>query len=220
MAPKAAAAVTAAVPKQSAAAADGSGGPRRGRKRTTDRPRIDIDDEIERANELATIMKKLSHAAKMEQRNATRCKARLLKKCGKVSAVDLERLAVLKRCGLMQQDPVITSSTASASAGPASSSGGAAVQTGPSVGGPAMKRIAEAMKKGKPKHVLKSMELVHAYMKGCPGQAPPEEEQETVGQARTEKSKLTAVSDDGDETGGVHETGTEEEEKMNGDERD
>ena len=73
----------------------------RGRHRNVDRPRIDIDDEIESANELSVLMKKISHAAKISQRNSVRSKARLVKKCAKMSVQDLERLAVLKRCGLL-----------------------------------------------------------------------------------------------------------------------
>lgn len=87
-----------------AAVAEG-GGEKKGRKANKVRPRIDIDDDIQSANELSTIMKKLAHAAKMEQRNAARCKARLLKKCAKVSAQDLERLSILKRCGLLAEEP-------------------------------------------------------------------------------------------------------------------
>ena len=87
----------------------------RGRHRNEDRPRIDIDDEIESANELSTLMKKFAHAAKMSQRNSVRCKARLVKKCGKLSVQDLERLAVLKRCGLLVTDEPVDAPMASAS---------------------------------------------------------------------------------------------------------
>ena len=39
-------------------------------------------------------------AAKTAQRNSRRCKARLVRKAGKRSPADLERIAVFKRCGL------------------------------------------------------------------------------------------------------------------------
>ena len=64
------------------------------------RPRIDIDDQIEGANRVATMMKKLASAAKSMQKNGKMVKQRLMKKAGKLSAGDLERIAVLKRCGL------------------------------------------------------------------------------------------------------------------------
>jgi hypothetical protein len=80
-----------------------------------DRPRIDIDDEIESANELSVLMKKISHAAKISQRNSVRSKARLVKKCANMSVQDLERLAVLKRCGLLvSEEPVDAPMKASA----------------------------------------------------------------------------------------------------------
>lgn len=78
---------------------------RQGRGRGVQRPRIDIDDQIEEANRLATVMKKLSHAAKMAERNGQRVKQRLVRKAGKLSPEDLERIAVLKRCGLLPEEP-------------------------------------------------------------------------------------------------------------------
>ena len=82
------------------------------------------DDDIESANDLSIMMKKISHAAKMSQRNSVRCKARLVKKCAKMSVQDLERLAVLKRCGLLvAEEPVhepMTSTASSSSAAVAS----------------------------------------------------------------------------------------------------
>jgi len=97
----------------------------RGRKRDVDRPRIDIDDDIESANDLSIMMKKIAHAAKLSQRKSVRCKARLVKKCAKMSVQDLERLAVLKRCGLLVADEHVdapmqstAASSAAASASP------------------------------------------------------------------------------------------------------
>lgn len=92
---------------------------KRGRTKKSEKPRIDIDDEIDAANTLCTLMKKLAHQAKMQQRNSERQKTRLLKKCGKLSAQDMERLAIMKRCGLLANDgsdtPIAGSSSASAS---------------------------------------------------------------------------------------------------------
>ena len=68
------------------------------------KPRIDIDDQIAEANRLAQVMKKLTQAAKTMQKNGCRVKQRLVKKAGKLSASDLERITVLKRCGLFTGD--------------------------------------------------------------------------------------------------------------------
>ena len=70
--------------------------PLKGKKR----PRIDLDAEIAEANRLAEISRKMMKSAKVVQQNSRRQKARLLRKAGKLSAADLERIAVLKRCGL------------------------------------------------------------------------------------------------------------------------
>ena len=64
------------------------------------RPKIDLDDEIRRANELAVASRKMLAAAKNTSRNNKKAKQRLIKKAGKLSPEDLERIAVLKRCGL------------------------------------------------------------------------------------------------------------------------
>ena len=64
------------------------------------RPKIDLDDEIRRANELAAVSRKMLAAARNTSRNNKRAKQRLIKKAGKLSPEDLERIAVLKRCGL------------------------------------------------------------------------------------------------------------------------
>ena len=85
----------------SAAAADapaaGRGRAGRPRGRGSNRPRIDIDDHIAEANRLSSVMNKLAHAAKMAEKNGQRVKQRLMKKAGKLSPEDLERIAVLKR---------------------------------------------------------------------------------------------------------------------------
>ena len=71
----------------------------RGRGRPV-RPRIDLDEQITQANKLAEVSKKMLSAAKTAQRNQKKQKQRLIRKAGKLSAEDLERIAVLKRCGL------------------------------------------------------------------------------------------------------------------------
>ena len=83
------------------APADVVSAPKRcGRPRKGNRPKIDIDDEIQEANRLAEVSRKMMQAAKSAQRNSRRSKQRLVRKAGKLSAADLERIATLKRCGL------------------------------------------------------------------------------------------------------------------------
>jgi len=75
-------------------------------------PRIDLDRSIEEAKEA---MKKASKAmcdARAAAKNERRKKARLLKKAAALSPADLERIAVLKRCGLW--DPSLGPSPAAA----------------------------------------------------------------------------------------------------------
>ena len=62
--------------------------------------RIDIDDEIEEANKISDMLKKVQKKAKSMQRSSKKAKQRLVVKAGKLRAEDLERIAVLKRCGL------------------------------------------------------------------------------------------------------------------------
>ena len=64
------------------------------------RPRIDLDEQIAHANKLAEVSKKMLLAAKSAQKTQKKQKQRLIRKAGKLSAEDLERIAVLKRCGL------------------------------------------------------------------------------------------------------------------------
>ena len=78
-------------------------GTAKGRSRaakTIARPKIDLDKEIQEANLLATMSRKLMTAARAIERNNKKSKTRLIRKAGKLSPEDLERLAVLKRCGL------------------------------------------------------------------------------------------------------------------------
>ena len=101
-----------------------------GRPKKGSRPKIDIDDEIDEANRLAEVTKKMMQAAKSAQRNSRRVKQRLVRKAGKLSASDLERIATLKRCGLFVPDPT-EESTSSTSSGPSSSSSTTVEVSGP-----------------------------------------------------------------------------------------
>ena len=68
------------------------------------RPKIDLDEEIRRANDVAAMSRKMLQAAKSVSRNNRKAKQRLIKKAGKLSPEDLERIAVLKRCGMYEED--------------------------------------------------------------------------------------------------------------------
>ena len=73
---------------------------RQGQKRPK-RPRIDIDEQIEEANRLAALLKKVQQSAKNIKKAGQRTKKRLLAKAGRLSGDDLERISVIKRCGLI-----------------------------------------------------------------------------------------------------------------------
>lgn len=77
----------------------------RARGRPAARPKIDIDDEIEEANRLSDLFRRMQAASKVAARNAHRSKQRLMKKASKLSQTDLLRMATLKRCGLVELPP-------------------------------------------------------------------------------------------------------------------
>ena len=76
--------------------------PKKGR---TKRPRIDLDDSISQAKKAMKEAQKSVAEARKIGRNERRKKQRLLKKAIGLSAEDLERIAVLKRCGLQNASP-------------------------------------------------------------------------------------------------------------------
>jgi hypothetical protein len=79
---------------------DRNGGAPAQPKARVKKPRIDIDNQITEANRLSEVLRKVAQAAKTTAKNGTRAKQRLVRKAGKLSSQDLERIAVLKRCGL------------------------------------------------------------------------------------------------------------------------
>jgi hypothetical protein len=79
---------------------DGPAPSESGRVPTKRKPKIDIDTEIEEANRLAALFRKMQNASKVAARNAARSKQRLMRKANQLSEQDLMRLAVLKRCGI------------------------------------------------------------------------------------------------------------------------
>ena len=83
------------------------------------RPRIDLDDSIQQAKAAMTKAMKDVQEARRVARNERRKKQRLVKKAGILSAEDLERIAVLKRCGF---GPLNSGTSTAASSSAASSS--------------------------------------------------------------------------------------------------
>ena len=69
------------------------------------RPRIDLDETIEKAQTAFREAQKAMTKARAEARYEKRKKAQIYKKCSQLSAQDLERIAVLKRSGMW--DPVL-----------------------------------------------------------------------------------------------------------------
>ena len=93
-------------------------------KQRTKRPRIDLDDSIAQAKAAMAQAMKQAREARNLARNERRKKQRLIKKAGNLSAEDLERVAVLKRCGLSVGSSA--SSTAASSSRPSSAAGSSA----------------------------------------------------------------------------------------------
>ncbi len=87
-----------------AAPAPSSGGPAppppAPKRKRAQLPRIDLDRTIEEAKAAMKAANKAMSDARALAKNERRKKARLLKKAATLSPGDLERIAVLKRCGL------------------------------------------------------------------------------------------------------------------------
>lgn len=90
-----------ASPVISAAGEPGAAGTPEKRKRPA-RPKIDIDAKITDLSKDIAAAQKLLKETKTLQRNERRKKQRLIKKASGLSSVDLERIAVIKRCGLWE----------------------------------------------------------------------------------------------------------------------
>jgi hypothetical protein len=75
--------------------------PKRQVQKRPKRPRIDIDEQIAEANRLAAMLKKVQQSARNIKKSGQRTKKRLLAKAGRLSGDDLERISVIKRCGLI-----------------------------------------------------------------------------------------------------------------------
>ena len=100
MEPGAIAAVAAPASADAAAPAADAPAQHGQKKERTKRPRIDLDDSISKAKQAMKEAQKSVAEARKVGRNERRKKQRLMKKAIGLSADDLERIAVLKRCGL------------------------------------------------------------------------------------------------------------------------
>ena len=111
------------VPKAAAPLVKPKGGKRR------PRPTIDIDSAIQDCKQKLKDAQKKVAAARLHQRNEKRRKQRVVKKAASLSLDDLERIAVLKRCGLVTEK--VEDTAACVSPGTAGSSTSAASTADP-----------------------------------------------------------------------------------------
>ena len=78
------------------------------KRKRAERPKIDIDAKIGDLSRDIVSAQKLLKETKTLQRNERRKKQRLVKKASGLSSTDLERIAVIKRCGLWQPGQGVT----------------------------------------------------------------------------------------------------------------
>lgn len=110
-------------PVGATAAAKAKASPKQGLRRP--RPTIDLDEYIKEASKAMKSAQKQVSACRAAARNERRKKQRLLKKAATLTAGDLERIATLKRCGLVTDlelppAPIAApAAAASAASGPA-----------------------------------------------------------------------------------------------------
>ena len=95
----AAAAVEAVPPPTQPPTAPAPTGPKPSRKRRQ-KPVIDLDDHIRKAQEAIKMARKQVQQARVQAKLEKRKKQRLVRKASSLNIEDLERIAVLKRCGL------------------------------------------------------------------------------------------------------------------------
>lgn len=109
--------VTPSTGASSSAGLDGASPPAKKRARA---PKIDIDTAIKKHLDEVKRASKLVNDAKRAARNERRRKSRLMKKAATLTPEDLERIAVLKRCGLYNpaEDTVVLRAAADPAATP------------------------------------------------------------------------------------------------------
>ena len=98
------------------------------------RPRIDYDDSIAKARAAMVKAQKDVADARRVARNERRKKQRLVKKAAALSPDDLERIAVLKRCGLHVSSPQVPALRAEHAATGSSAASGLNAEDRPEVG--------------------------------------------------------------------------------------
>jgi hypothetical protein len=103
----------------------GSRTARTGRSRVL-RPDIDLDGSIRTARATIAAAQAAISKARTQARNDKRKKARLIKKASGLSASDLERIAVLKRCGLWTAPSAAAEPTSAGASGGETSASSAA----------------------------------------------------------------------------------------------
>lgn len=98
------------------------------------KPPIDIDTHIAAARQAMKEAQKQVAAARSQARNERRKKQRLVKKAATLTAEDLERIAVLKRCGVDPARNVANASGAGVTSIASSASGSSTPATSPALG--------------------------------------------------------------------------------------
>ena len=86
------------------AIAASQGATARTRKTRRVKPVIDLDDHIRKAQEAIKIARKQVQQARVQAKLEKRKKQRLVRKASTLNVEDLERIAVLKRCGLISAE--------------------------------------------------------------------------------------------------------------------
>ena len=117
-------------PERESAAAPAAHGVASAKRKTKGRakPSIDLDDHIRKAQEAIKSARRQVQAARVRAKNEKRKKQRLMKKASNLNVEDLERIAVLKRCGLVMAEA--NASTGSTSAGDHQTASAAASSSG------------------------------------------------------------------------------------------
>ena len=84
-------------------------------KKRREKPVIDLDDHIRKAQEAIKIARKQVQQARVQAKLEKRKKQRLVRRPSSPNVEDLERIAVLKRCGLASSSAPTGGSVAAAS---------------------------------------------------------------------------------------------------------
>jgi hypothetical protein len=68
--------------------------------KTKTKSRVDIDDDIDEANKVRGLLRRIPKKAVQIKRTSKKMKQQIVRRANKLQAEDIERIAVLRRCGL------------------------------------------------------------------------------------------------------------------------